>query len=165
MEVSVSSSVSSKSVLQVPLTRLLVSMVDQGAHTSSEPVTNNLRDSAVSNIDQSLLYTGSENGKLLALRNLITSGNLPYPSLIFTQSIERADELHQALALEGMRVDVVHGNKAKGKRDEAIKEFREGRVWCLVVTEVLARGMDFRGVKVVVNYGESMSRPTTDRRW
>lgn len=52
-------------------------------------------------------------------------------------------------------MDVVHGNKAMGKRDEAIKEFREGRVWCLVVTEVLARGMDFRGVKVVVNYGES----------
>lgn len=51
-------------------------------------------------------------------------------------------------------MDVVHGNKAKGKRDEAIREFREGRVWCLVVTEVLARGMDFRGVKVVINYGE-----------
>lgn len=91
----------------------------------------------------------------MALRNLISSGALPFPSLIFTQSIERADELHQALALEGMRVESVHGNKGKQKRDEAIKEFREGRVWCLVVTEVLARGMDFRGVKVVVNYGET----------
>ena len=57
-------------------------------------------------------------------------------------------------------MDVVHGNKAKGKRDEAIKEFREGRVWCLVVTEVLARGMDFRGVKVVINYGESRNTPS-----
>jgi ATP-dependent RNA helicase DDX52/ROK1 len=63
--------------------------------------------------------------------------------------------LYELLALEGLRVEVVHGNKAMGKRDEAIKGFREGRVWVLVVTEVLARGMDFRGVKVVVNYGES----------
>ena len=55
---------------------------------------------------------------------------------------------------------MVHGNRPKGKRDEAIKEFREGRVWCLVVTEVLARGMDFRGVKVVVNYGELLFIPT-----
>lgn len=93
----------------------------------------------------------------MALRNMIASGQLPYPSLIFTQSIERADELHQALALEGMRVDVVHGNRGKQKRDEAIKEFREGKVWCLVVTEVLARGMDFRGVKLVVNYGTLLS--------
>ena len=51
-------------------------------------------------------------------------------------------------------MECVHGNKGKRKRDEAIREFREGRVWVLVVTEVLARGMDFRGVKVVVNYGE-----------
>jgi ATP-dependent RNA helicase DDX52/ROK1 len=45
-------------------------------------------------------------------------------------------------------------SRTKAKRDEAIAAFREGRVWVLVVTEVLARGMDFRGVKVVVNYGE-----------
>lgn len=56
--------------------------------------------------------------------------------------------------MDGMRVDVVHGTKSKGKRDEAVKAFREGTVWMLVVTEVLARGMDFRGVKVVINYGE-----------
>lgn len=36
-----------------------------------------------------------------------------------------------------------------------MKGFREGGVWVLVVTEVMARGMDFGGVKVVVNYGES----------
>lgn len=51
-------------------------------------------------------------------------------------------------------MECVHGGKGKGKRDEAIKGFREGRVWVLVVTEVLARGMDFRGVKVVVNFGK-----------
>ena len=54
------------------------------------------------------------------------------------------------------RVGVVHGEKAIAKRDEAIRAFREGRVWVLVVTEVLARGMDFRGVKMVVNYGQRL---------
>jgi ATP-dependent RNA helicase DDX52/ROK1 len=116
--------------------------------------THRNRDSAVTTVDQSLLYTGSESGKLLALRSLISEGNLPYPSLLFTQSVARADELHKTLALEGLRVDVVHGNRSMARRDEAIAAFREGRVWLLVVTEVLARGMDFRGVKVVVNYGE-----------
>ncbi|WWC93164.1 ATP-dependent RNA helicase ROK1 [Kwoniella dendrophila CBS 6074] len=111
-----------------------------------------VKDSAVTTVDQSLLYTGSESGKLLALRNLVSSGSLPYPSLIFVQSIERADELYKTLILEGIKVDVVHGGRGKSKRDEAIKNFRLGHVWMLVVTEVLARGMDFRGVKVVVNY-------------
>ncbi|KAK8861202.1 ATP-dependent RNA helicase ROK1 [Kwoniella newhampshirensis] len=111
-----------------------------------------VKDSAVTTIDQTLLYTGSESGKLMALRNLISTGSLPYPSLIFVQSIERADELYKTLVLDGIKVDVVHGGRGKSKRDEAIEAFRLGNVWMLVVTEVLARGMDFRGVKVVVNY-------------
>ncbi|WVW86549.1 ATP-dependent RNA helicase ROK1 [Kwoniella bestiolae CBS 10118] len=111
-----------------------------------------VKDSAVTTVDQSLLYTGSESGKLLAFRNLLSTGSLPYPSLIFVQSIERADELYKNLILEGVKVDVVHGGKGKSKRDQAINNFRLGNVWMLVVTEVLARGMDFRGVKVVVNY-------------
>lgn len=119
------------------------------------------RDSAVSTISQSLLYTSTEPGKLLALRNLLTTGQLPYPSLIFTQSIERADQLHKALLLDlggsqglGLRVGVIHGDLSEGKRAEVIEGFRKGEIWVLVVTEVMARGMDFKGVKVVVNYGE-----------
>lgn len=111
------------------------------------------RDAATTNISQSLLYTGSESGKMMALRNMISGGELPYPSLIFVQSIERANELYRTLVLDGLLVDVVHGERSKSKREEAIKSFRQGRVWVLVVTDVLARGMDFRGVQVVVNYG------------
>lgn len=110
-------------------------------------------------MDQSLLYTGSEQGKLLALRNLIAEGGLPYPSLIFVQSVERADELARQLVLDGVRAEAVHGGKSKTRRDQAIADFRTGAAWVLVVTEVLARGMDFRGVKVVVNYGEFCSTP------
>ncbi|OWZ38280.1 ATP-dependent RNA helicase ROK1 [Cryptococcus neoformans c8] len=119
-----------------------------------------VKDSAVTTVDQSLLYTGSESGKLLALRNLISSGQLPYPSLIFVQSIDRAEELYKTLVLDGIKVDAVHGGKAKTKRDEAIKDFRVGAVWMLVVTEVLARGMDFRGVKVVINYDFPQTVPS-----
>ena len=122
------------------------------------------RDSVVSTVIQSLLYTASELGKLLALRQLLNSGQLAYPSLIFVQSVARAEELYRSLVLDnvdsalagigGLRVGVVHGEKSIKARDETIAGFRKGEIWVLVVTEVLARGMDFRGVKVVVNYGE-----------
>ncbi|KAI9633104.1 P-loop containing nucleoside triphosphate hydrolase protein [Dioszegia hungarica] len=113
-----------------------------------------IKDSAVSTVAQSLLFTATESGKLLALRNLLSSGSLPYPSLIFVQSIQRADDLYAQLQTEmdGVRVGVVHGGKSNKERDEVVKGFREGGVWVLVVTEVMARGMDFGGVKVVVNY-------------
>ncbi|KAL7421470.1 RNA-dependent ATPase rok1 [Cryptotrichosporon argae] len=111
-----------------------------------------LKDSAVTTVDQSLLYTGSEAGKLLALRNMVAAGALPCPSLVFVQSIQRADELARQLVMDGLRVEAVHSARGKKGRDDAISAFRAGAVWVLVVTEVLARGMDFRGVKVVVNY-------------
>lgn len=87
---------------------------------------------------------------------MIAEGGLPYPSLIFVQSIERADELAKQLVLDGVRAEAVHGGKSKTRRDAAIADFRSGAAWVLVVTDVLARGMDFRGVKVVLNYGESL---------
>ena len=111
-----------------------------------------IKDSAVSTVSQSLLFTSSESGKIHALRNLIAKGELPYPSLIFVQSIDRAEQLYKQLALEDVKVDMVHGGRSKTKREEAVVRFRKGLSWVLVVTEVLARGMDFRGVKVVVNY-------------
>lgn len=61
--------------------------------------------------------------------------------------------------LENVRVGVVHGAKTNKGREEAVEAFRQGKVWVLVVTEVMARGMDFGGVKVVVNYGQSFFPP------
>lgn len=35
---------------------------------------------------------------------------------------------------------------------DVIKRMREGKCWILVCTEVMARGMDFKGIKGVINY-------------
>ena len=102
-------------------------------------------------------FCGSEIGKLLALRNDIAAGHLPPPALIFVQSIERADDLYKELVLDGLRVGVVHSNRTKAKREEAVRDFREGKTWVLIVTELMARGLDFKGVEVVVNYGKFKS--------
>ncbi|KAJ9106745.1 hypothetical protein QFC19_003057 [Naganishia cerealis] len=112
-----------------------------------------LKDAATTTVEQKLQFCGSEIGKLMALRNDISEGNLPPPALIFVQSIERADDLYKELTMDGLRVGVVHSNRTKAKREEAVRDFREGKTWVLIVTELMARGLDFKGVEVVVNYG------------
>jgi ATP-dependent RNA helicase DDX52/ROK1 len=111
------------------------------------------RDAPSTTVTQHLQFCGSEMGKLLALRNDIAAGKLPAPVLIFVQSIERANELYQELVMDGMRVGAVHGEKSKAEREKVVREFREGKLWMLVVTELMARGLDFKGIEVVVNYG------------
>jgi len=38
------------------------------------------------------------------------------------------------------------------KRDAVVRGFRSGSVWVLICTDVMCRGMDFKGVNLVVNY-------------
>lgn len=33
-----------------------------------------------------------------------------------------------------------------------MKKFREGKIWFLICTELMARGIDFKGVNLVINY-------------
>lgn len=38
------------------------------------------------------------------------------------------------------------------QRDNAVDNFRAGKTWVLIATDVIARGMDFKGVNCVINY-------------
>ncbi|KAM8977250.1 putative ATP-dependent RNA helicase DDX52 [Pelodytes ibericus] len=109
------------------------------------------RNSAVDTVKQSLLFVGAETGKLLAMRDIIKKGFSP-PILVFVQSIERAKELFHELIYEGMNVDVIHADRTQQQRDNVIQSFREGKIWILICTALLARGIDFKGVNMVINY-------------
>ncbi|XP_074118169.1 putative ATP-dependent RNA helicase DDX52 isoform X2 [Sminthopsis crassicaudata] len=109
------------------------------------------RNSAAETVEQELLFVGSETGKLLAMRDLIKKGFHP-PVLVFVQSIERAKELFHELIYEGINVDVIHAERTQQQRDNTVHSFRAGKIWVLICTALLARGIDFKGVNLVINY-------------
>ncbi|XP_065219051.1 probable ATP-dependent RNA helicase DDX52 isoform X2 [Planococcus citri] len=114
-------------------------------------VTIGHRNTTVESVEQQLIYVGKEEGKLIAMRDLIRQGISP-PVLIFLQSKERARELFQELLYDGINVDVIHADRTQLQRDNAVKAFREGKIWVLICTELLGRGIDFKGVNLVINY-------------
>ncbi|XP_004643117.2 probable ATP-dependent RNA helicase DDX52 [Octodon degus] len=109
------------------------------------------RNSAVETVEQELLFVGSETGKLLAMRELVKKGFNP-PVLVFVQSIERAKELFHELIYEGINVDVIHAERTQQQRGNTVYSFRAGKIWVLICTALLARGIDFKGVNLVINY-------------
>ncbi|GAB0135890.1 RNA-dependent ATPase rok1 [Epichloe bromicola] len=125
-----------------------------------------LKDTAVPNIVHKLTYTASEQGKLLALRQLLhptsnddTGPPLRPPFLVFTQTIDRATALHEELRYDipleaggSSRIAALHSGLADSARSAIMRKFRAGEIWVLVTTDVLARGVDFAGVNGVVNF-------------
>ncbi|KAL2126671.1 hypothetical protein VTI74DRAFT_430 [Chaetomium olivicolor] len=126
-----------------------------------------LKDTAVPNIAHKLIYTATEPGKLLALRQLLhpvgsssdSGPPLRPPFLVFTQTISRAQALHDELKYDipleaggSARVAVLHSSLSDSARSKIMARFRAGEVWVLITTDVLARGVDFAGVNGVVNY-------------
>ena len=49
-------------------------------------------------------------------------------------------------------VDCLHAGMTKKEREDAIGRMRRGESWVMISTEVMARGMDFKGVMEVINY-------------
>ncbi|XP_071159391.1 probable ATP-dependent RNA helicase DDX52 isoform X2 [Mytilus edulis] len=109
------------------------------------------RNSATQTVEQELQFVGTEFGKLFAIREIIHKGIQP-PVLVFVQSKERAQELFNELIYDGMNVDAIHSGKTQAQRDEVVMKFRLGKVWILICTELMGRGIDFKGVNLVINY-------------
>ncbi|KAK9466323.1 P-loop containing nucleoside triphosphate hydrolase protein [Lipomyces arxii] len=107
---------------------------------------------AATSVDQKLVYAGSEAGKLLALRQMFASGAMAPPVLIFVQSVERANALVHELIYDGVNVDVIHGDRTESQRRAVVERFKKAEIWVLICTDVLARGVDVKGVNLVVNY-------------
>ncbi|XP_013098633.2 DEAD box protein 52 homolog [Stomoxys calcitrans] len=109
------------------------------------------QNAATECVEQELLFVGSESGKLLAMRDLVRTGLKP-PVLVFVQSKDRAKQLFEELLYDGINVDVIHADRTQQQRDNCVKAFREGHIWVLICTELMGRGIDFKGVNLVINY-------------
>lgn len=107
---------------------------------------------ANTDIDQQLMFVGKEEGKLLAMRQLAQRGQLKPPVIVFTQSQDRAQALFAELLYDGIHVDVIHAGRSKAARNNAVAKFRRGDTWVLIATDLVARGVDFKSINMVINY-------------
>ncbi|CAI4224270.1 unnamed protein product [Auanema sp. JU1783] len=117
-----------------------------------------IRNSSNASVHQKLVYTGSEHGKIVALRDILL--NKLNPSvLIFVQSKQRCRELLKALSSIAAKVPIgtISSEKTLAQREETINEFRTGDILVLICTDVMGRGLDFKNVNMVIN----VDLPTT----
>ncbi|KAF8167835.1 P-loop containing nucleoside triphosphate hydrolase protein [Crassisporium funariophilum] len=111
-----------------------------------------LKDTPLPLISQSLAYVADDHSKLPSLLTYLAQPYNP-PVLVFTSTQTRAASLAEELVLNNIsNVDCLHAGMTQKEREDSVSRMRRGESWVMVSTEVMARGMDFKGVREVINY-------------
>ncbi|XP_021311505.1 DEAD-box ATP-dependent RNA helicase 14 isoform X3 [Sorghum bicolor] len=71
--------------------------------------------------------------------------------IIFCSTKRMCDQLARNLSRQ-YGASAIHGDKSQSERDSVLNDFRSGRCPVLVATDVAARGLDIKDIRVVVNY-------------
>ncbi|XP_047310377.1 DEAD-box ATP-dependent RNA helicase 46-like [Impatiens glandulifera] len=71
--------------------------------------------------------------------------------IIFCSTKKMCDQLASNLRNQ-FGSAAIHGDKSQDERDHVLNQFRNGRSPVLVATDVAARGLDVKDIRVVVNY-------------
>ncbi|XP_010694509.1 ATP-dependent RNA helicase-like protein DB10 isoform X2 [Beta vulgaris subsp. vulgaris] len=71
--------------------------------------------------------------------------------IIFCATKKMCDLLARNLSRQ-FGAAAIHGDKSQSERDHVLNQFRTGRSPVLVATDVAARGLDIKDIRVVVNY-------------
>ncbi|XVE67901.1 hypothetical protein DITRI_Ditri09bG0025200 [Diplodiscus trichospermus] len=71
--------------------------------------------------------------------------------IIFCSTKKMCDQLARNLSRQ-FGAAAIHGDKSQADRDYVLSQFRNGRSPVLVATDVAARGLDIKDIRVVINY-------------
>jgi ATP-dependent RNA helicase RhlE len=72
--------------------------------------------------------------------------------LIFSRTKHGAKKIAAGVRALGHTSAELHANKSLNQRKEALDGFRNGRYRVLVATDIAARGIDVKGIELVLNY-------------
>lgn len=75
----------------------------------------------------------------------------PERCLVFCNTRAQADEVQLFLAGRGYAAAVLHGGMEQRSRLQTLEDFRQGRIWALVATDVAGRGIHVEAVELVIS--------------
>jgi len=72
--------------------------------------------------------------------------------LLFSRTKHNARKLARSIHEMGYSAAEIHSNRSLPQRREALEGFKSGKYKVLVATDIAARGIDVRGIELVINY-------------
>jgi ATP-dependent RNA helicase RhlE len=103
----------------------------------------------VEQVTQELFIVRKE-AKLRLLGKLL--GQYRGTVLLFSRTKHGAKKITRSLRGIGYNAAEIHSNRSLIQRRDALEGFKSGRYRILVATDIAARGIDVKGIQLVINY-------------
>lgn len=100
---------------------------------------------------QQHLYTTNKKDKKALLFHLLRNPELDQV-LLFSRTKHGANRIVTNLKKKKIEAAAIHGDKSQNARQNALKQFKAGKVRVLVATDIAARGIDIDKLRYVINY-------------
>ncbi len=127
------------------ITQLVNSLLRDPARVAVDPIS-----SPVEVIQQSVYFVDRGN-KTKLLAHLVKEMNVR-SALVFTRTKHGANKVARDLEKSGIPSAAIHGNKSQTARQQALADFKAGKIRTLVATDIAARGLDIEDLSHVFNY-------------
>jgi ATP-dependent RNA helicase RhlE len=127
------------------ISQLADSLLHQPARVEVTPVS-----STAERIEQSVYFVNKKDKHSLLL-HLLDEQNIKR-TLVFTRTKHGADRIAKDLKKASIAADAIHGNKSQTARQNALTNFKNGRLKVLVATDIAARGIDVDSLSHVINF-------------
>ncbi|MCS7308058.1 MAG: DEAD/DEAH box helicase [Aquificaceae bacterium] len=102
-------------------------------------------------IEERLIKLSSSGQKMSELEKLLRE-HLLEKVIVFVKTKKDAKDITEDLRRRGFNVVSLHGDMTQRQRERSLKLFKEGKVKIVVATDVASRGLDIKGVSLVINY-------------
>jgi ATP-dependent RNA helicase RhlE len=106
--------------------------------------------STAEKIEQSVYFVPKKNKQSL-LVHLLNEMKIQR-TLVFTRTKHGADRIAKDLKKANIAADSIHGNKSQAARQNALNNFKRGKLKVLVATDIAARGIDVDALEHVINF-------------
>ncbi|XP_008065437.1 DEAD box protein 53 [Carlito syrichta] len=106
---------------------------------------------AVNTVKQNVIVT-TEKEKRTIFQDFLHDLSPNDKVIVFVGRKLTVDDLSSDLGIQGMPVQSLHGNREQRDREEALEDFKSGKVRILITTDVASRGLDVNDITHVYNY-------------
>lgn len=115
-----------------------------------EQVTIKPQQATAEKVDQGVYFV-AKGDKIKLLSHLIAE-RADESVLVFSRTKHGANKIVKKLSKFNIDAMAIHGNKSQNQRQNALNDFKNGKIKVLIATDIAARGIDVSELSLVINF-------------